>query len=99
MATTTAAPNLVAQLGALFLSDVKKAVLPDVQALLTNVATNGVTLAPGLPLLAKALTAVEADGLAGVQQFLKDSASLVLNWMNTATTAAPAPAPAPAQAA
>lgn len=93
MATTTTTPSLQSQLLALFLKDEKTVLLPDVQALFTYVGQNGITLA-GIVYLRKALVAVEADAVGGLQQFAKDASSLIMTYVNAATTTPPAPAPA-----
>ena len=80
MASPTPISTLLSQLWQLFLADEQTAVLPDVAALFTYIAQNGISMA-GFPQLLKALTAVEADGLAGGQQFLKDAAPVVLAWI------------------
>jgi hypothetical protein len=82
-------PSLSTQLVSLFLADEETAVLPDVQALFTYVAANGVSLA-GLPQLVKALTALEADAIAGGQAFVKQAAMLISTYITTALTPKPA---------
>lgn len=83
----TPVTNLFQQLWQVFLADEKAAVLPDVLALFQNIAQNGITLAPGGALLMKALTAVEADALAGGQQFAKDAAGILVAWFQAQTAA------------
>ena len=90
--------DLGSQLFSMFLADEKKAILPDVQAFFADMGQNGVSIA-GIPQLGKALTAVEADGISGIQQFAKDAGTLLDTYITTAltsatttTTAAPAAA-------
>ncbi len=89
MANTPVA-NLFQQLATMFLTDEKTAVLPDVITLLENIAANGITLAPGAGLLAKALVAVEADALAGGQVFAKQAAALLVSWVQAQLSPPPA---------
>ena len=84
--------SLVDQLFSMFLVDEKAAVLPDVLSLLNDVSQNGVTIA-GLPLVVKALTAVEADGIMGGTTFIKQAAGVLSGYI-TMALAPPAP-PAP----
>jgi hypothetical protein len=85
MATApTPTTNFVNQLIALFVKDEKTATMPDLINLVTYVSQNGITLA-GLPQLGKFLTAVEADAIAGGQQFSKDAAALILAWVQAQT--------------
>ena len=77
----------------LFIADEKKAVLPDVTSYLTSLSTDGLSIT-NLPQASKALMAVEADGVSGFNQFVKDSATLLLAHITAPSTTAAPPAPA-----
>lgn len=75
--------SLLSDIGKLLLQDEKKAVLPDVVAFLTFTSTNGIALG-GVTQFAKALVAVEADGVTGINQFVKDAAAAIVAYINKA---------------